>query len=72
VIVDVKKLDPRPNDIYLLCSDGLSGMVSDDEILQGVGDNADDLERACQTLIAKANANGGVDNVSVVLVKFTD
>ncbi len=72
VVVDIKKLDPKPNDVYAICSDGLSGMVPDDQILQGVSENLDDLERACQTLIAKANANGGVDNVTVVLVKFSE
>ena len=70
VNVDVMRLEPRPGDLYVLCSDGLSGMVRDDAIITGVGESTDDLEAACQNLIAKANANGGNDNVTVVLVGF--
>lgn len=72
VTVDVLKLDPRAGDVYLLCSDGLSGMVDNAGILDGVISAQDDLEKACQTLIAKANAAGGVDNVTAVLVGFYD
>ena len=70
VTVDILELHPRAGDIYLLCSDGLSGMVDDEGILAGVLEAEDDLEKGCQTLIAKANANGGTDNVTVVLVGF--
>ncbi|MBI5510805.1 MAG: Stp1/IreP family PP2C-type Ser/Thr phosphatase [Deltaproteobacteria bacterium] len=72
VVVDVHRVDPKPGEIYLLCSDGLSGMVHDPEILSAVKDGGSDLEKICQNLIAKANANGGVDNVTVVLVEFSD
>ncbi|OGR08114.1 MAG: serine/threonine protein phosphatase [Deltaproteobacteria bacterium RIFOXYB12_FULL_58_9] len=72
VVVDVFRLDPKPNDIYLLCSDGLSGMVTDPEICRVVKEGGKDLEKACQSLIATANANGGADNITVVLVEFTE
>lgn len=70
VNVDITRVDPKPNEVYLLCSDGLSGMVDDPGILEGVLDCNGDLEKGCQTLIARANANGGNDNVTVVLVGF--
>jgi len=70
VVVDVHKLEPKAGDVYLLCSDGLSGMIDDPGILQSVMEANGDLEKACQTLIARANSNGGQDNVTVVLVGF--
>ncbi len=48
----------------------LAAMLSDDEILELVEAAGGDLEKGCQSLIAKANAAGGVDNVTVVLVSF--
>ena len=55
-----------------MCSDGLSGMLSDEEMLDLVNSAGGDLEKACQTLIARANAAGGDDNVTVVLVSFSE
>jgi protein phosphatase len=72
VVVDVFRLDPKPNEIYLLCTDGLSGMVEDPAMLQIVNEGGHDLEKTCQTLIARANAAGGVDNITVVLVEFSE
>ena len=59
----------KPGDVYLLCSDGLTGMVPEDEILRVVTANDDDLEKACQELIDTANERGGLDNVTAILVK---
>lgn len=70
VEVDVKRVEARSGDIILLCSDGLSGMVPDDLIRSTVVESQDNIEQAVQTLIAKANANGGQDNVTVTLVRF--
>ncbi|MDP7038074.1 MAG: Stp1/IreP family PP2C-type Ser/Thr phosphatase [Myxococcota bacterium] len=72
VDVDLNRLYPKDGDIYLLCSDGLSGMISDEEILEAVLEHKDDLEKACQSLIGRANANGGTDNVTVILVAFSE
>ncbi len=58
-------------DVYLLCSDGLSGMVDDDEMLDIVT-HAENLEAACVGLVRRANENGGDDNVTVVLVSVCD
>jgi protein phosphatase len=72
VIVDAYELAVHPGDIFLLCSDGLSGMIDDEEILTIV-DRGRDLEQDLQTtveqLIEAANRNGGEDNVSGILVE---
>ncbi len=70
VEVDVYPADAKPGQTWLLCSDGLSGMISDEVILDLVRAANGDLERCCESLIAKANANGGTDNITVVMVGF--
>ncbi len=70
VRVDVSCDEPQDGDIYLLCSDGLNGMVSDPEIRDTVLSCNDDLELACNRLIQKANEHGGTDNVTVVLAQY--
>lgn len=57
-------------DIYLLCTDGLHGMLSEAEILEILKTKKDDLEQAVQSLIAAANENGGKDNVTAVLLRY--
>jgi protein phosphatase len=56
-------------DIYVLCSDGLSGMVEDEDIITAVA-NATDLTQACRLLVRRANENGGEDNVTALLVRL--
>jgi protein phosphatase len=68
---DASEIDSKPGDVYLLCSDGLTGMVPEEEILKLVTANADDLEKACKELIDMANERGGLDNVTAILVKTT-
>lgn len=72
VTVDVVRLLPKAGDMFMLCSDGLSGMISDEVILDSVVEGGRDLEKICQTLIARANANGGQDNITTVLVEFSE
>ena len=55
-----------PGDIILMCSDGLTNMLHEDEIYNIINDN---LEDACNRLVEKANALGGYDNISVIIVK---
>jgi len=69
VQVDVIVDQPRLGDVYLLCSDGLSGMINDGEIA-GIADSEPDLDRLCERLISAANANGGLDNVTVVAARM--
>ena len=68
VDVDVMIESPLPGDTYLLCSDGLSQMVSDEDI-QATLLSANDLEEASKTLVDKANASGGRDNITTILVR---
>jgi serine/threonine protein phosphatase PrpC len=66
---EIHDYDTRPGDIYLLCSDGLCDMVSDEDIgmaLQTLGAN---LKLCAQQLVQMANDNGGRDNVSVILIR---
>ncbi len=75
VQVDISRLEPQPNDVYILCSDGLSGMVHDPELagmvlaFQDDPARTDDVEAMCHALIDAANKNGGTDNVTVVAIK---
>ena len=69
VQVDIIVDQPRLGDVYLLCSDGLSGMVGDAEIAQLLA-NEPDLDNLCDRLIADANKNGGLDNITVVAVRL--
>ena len=59
---------PRKGSL-MLCSDGLWGVLSEKDMHQAIS-SADTLERACQNLVNAANAAGGPDNISVVLVKM--
>lgn len=69
VTPDAAEVVSQPGDVYLLCSDGLTGMVPEEEILRLVSENAANLETACQQLIEVANQRGGLDNITAVLVK---
>jgi protein phosphatase len=68
VKVDVQSIPVEIDDMFLLCSDGLSGMLKEDQILE-VFDLTSDLQEACELLIAMANEAGGVDNISALLVR---
>ena len=73
VRVDVIVHPYEAGDLFLFCSDGLSGMIDDAEVssvlrrLCGKAITEQDLDNTCQILVAKANEAGGKDNISVVL-----
>lgn len=69
VDVEAHTLDMRPGDCLLLCSDGLTEMLSDDAIEATLRTQAEP-EAACTALVAQANEAGGVDNITVVIVRF--
>jgi protein phosphatase len=69
VTPDASEIEVKEGDVFLLCSDGLTGMVPEDEILKVVTQSNGDLEKACQKLIEEANERGGLDNVTAILVK---
>lgn len=69
VELELHEYDVETGDIYLLCSDGLTDLVEDDDIqatLIGLGSN---LQLAASQLVQMANDNGGKDNISVILAK---
>ncbi len=71
VEIDVAALEPRPGDTYLLCSDGLHGLV-EDHAIASLADATPDPEIAVSTLIDAANRAGGTDNVTCLLARFPE
>jgi len=69
VEVDVIVDQPRLGDLYLLCTDGLSGMVPDAELAE-IATSVSDLDKLCERLITAANAHGGLDNITVVCARL--
>jgi serine/threonine protein phosphatase PrpC len=74
VELDVGEVLIEPGDVYLLCSDGLTKMVPDAEVvgLLSLGAGRRDLKPCAQALVDAANAHGGEDNASVVLVRCVE
>ncbi len=72
VDVDVTEVPVRKDDLYLLCSDGLSDMVEDDDIQLTINTFGANLDTLAQQLVLLGNDNGGRDNISVVLVRVLD
>jgi protein phosphatase len=69
VKVDIQQMDSLPNDIFLICSDGLTDMVGAEDIHLTLDRYGANLQTAAQELVELANAGGGRDNVSVVLAR---
>jgi protein phosphatase len=67
--VDTRYLFPRQGDVLLLCSDGLTNAVDEQEIAE-ILMKSRDLDRAAEQLVATANDNGGPDNVTVALQRW--
>lgn len=67
--VDISEHNVQPNDIYLLCSDGLNDMVDDADIELAISELRNNLALAATQLVQMANDNGGHDNVSVLIAK---
>ncbi|WP_213318456.1 Stp1/IreP family PP2C-type Ser/Thr phosphatase [Chlamydiifrater volucris] len=65
---DIREIEYEPEDIFFLCSDGLTNMVSDKELCEVLSSH-DELEESGNMMISLANSHGGVDNVTVVLVQ---
>jgi len=65
------RVAPHRGDVFLLCSDGLSNKVSAADMQRIVLQNNDDLSKAAAQLVTEANHNGGEDNITVILARFT-
>jgi protein phosphatase len=68
VQVDVLVDKPALGDLYVICSDGLTGMIKDEDI-EAIATSENDLDVVCERLITAANKNGGLDNITVVTVR---
>jgi len=71
VDVDAFTIEAEEGDIFLICSDGLTDMVEDEEILELVHLNRDDLDKAVKALVAAANRGGGEDNITAVAFRIS-
>jgi protein phosphatase len=69
VDAEVHSYPVQPGDIYLLCSDGLNDMVTDEDMELTLSSLQANLPLAAEQLVQQANDNGGRDNVSVILVR---
>jgi serine/threonine protein phosphatase PrpC len=68
--VEMHEHHVEPGDVYLLCSDGLSDMVSDERIHGILDRHGGQLQVTCDALIREANEQGGHDNISVILLRI--
>ena len=71
VDIELQEYDCKPGDIYLLCSDGLPDMVTDEDIHLTISGFNDSLDVVTEQLIKLANKNGGRDNISVMLARVS-
>ena len=69
--VDTYTVTGRDGDLFLICSDGLTSMVTDDE-LAAILRSAGSLEETAEALVRAANQSGGKDNITVVLFRLGD
>jgi len=70
VDVDLTATEMETGDILVICTDGLSGLVSDQVILETIRMQGDNLEEVATELVAQAKAAGGHDNITIVLVQY--
>ena len=70
---DLREMEFQKGDAFLFCSDGLTTMLSDEEIRDDIAANGDrPAEELCQSLVDLANDKGGVDNITVVFVRIEE
>ena len=67
--VDVTEVSPRPGERYLLCSDGLFAVVTDDIIQELLGRTDRPLDAICRLLVDAANERGGPDNITTLVLE---
>ena len=70
LVVDIQSRRMAAGDMLLLCSDGLTTMIPDDDIAQILAEAEGDVSKAANALVGAANERGGEDNITVVLLKF--
>jgi len=68
--VDVQEIDLQKGDLLVLCSDGLSDLVQDEELMSTIRRASGDLNRACHDLTQLANQRGGKDNITTLIIQI--
>ena len=68
--VDIERGDAHIGDVYLLCSDGLTDVLSDDDIREILAETKKSPQEICDLLVNMANANGGPDNITAIVVRL--
>ena len=68
VQVDIKNDAIEDGDYFLLCCDGVSGMLEDSKLLEIIRASGEDLQKCVDQLVDQANRNGGIDNITVILL----
>jgi serine/threonine protein phosphatase PrpC len=71
VDVDGFTIEAEDGDVFLICSDGLTDMVEDEEILELLHSNREDLDKAVKALVSAANRGGGEDNITAVAFRIS-
>ena len=71
-LVDLHVVHPQKGDVFLLCSDGLTDMVEDENIEQTLKEMRGDMEKCGSELVQKALDGGGKDNISIVLLRIDE
>ena len=72
VEVDAFSVDAKPGDLYLVCSDGLTDMLAEEEVEGVIAEAKADPSKAAKALVAAANERGGEDNITVVLFEMVE
>ncbi len=72
VDVETRTVEGRPGDLYLVCSDGVPVMLTDEDIFAAIDGSGRDPAAAAEALVAAANARGGEDNITVVLFELVE
>jgi protein phosphatase len=72
LLVDIQSRKMESGDVLLVCSDGLTTMMADDEIAGSLAQSGGDIVKAARALVDESNERGGEDNITVVLMKFEE
>lgn len=72
LLVDIQARKMEIGDVLLICSDGLTTMMADDEIAASLKASGDDIVKAARALVDESNERGGEDNITVVMMKFEE
>ena len=72
VEVEIREIPVHKGEIFMLCSDGLSDMIEDDDIHLTINTFSDNLDTVAKQLVQLANDNGGRDNISVLMAHVVD